>query len=345
MKTNRLLFVLLLAGCGSTVQPGTLGIEGNSCSDPNLIPSNIISTATIAGVTGTADFASMTGSTAARTLATLQITTQAEVTTYATTALPSGYRDIPNIYLDDDGGLGNNVTVAARPTVPCGTLQTTIAARIINCNLANGDTVATWNGAAKGDSSEGTWKLVTYVGPNGQYAAHHAEVWQDQRTGLIWSSLVAGTTLDNWCRAAGNAQGTDPSGYCFGMYQPLYPQAESYCAESATIPAVASEAVGSVLGGAWSGTYLAAKGGMGAQSSASAPAVRWRLPTMFDYYQAHVDGILRVMPDMGPVGTANEWTATLYSGFNANAWLFDGVDAATGFNSRTGNAAVRCVGR
>jgi hypothetical protein len=254
--------------------------------------SQIASGSTILGVAGTADFGTFTNSNIFRTVGTTPITLQAEVTTYAgsgsTPTLLTGYRAISDVTKDDDGlndsdwdpgcssdGTGCTSVLPITSTqhaafVDCGFSKTSITAAIADCATQNGAT-ATWNGSTNGNSGEATWKLVTHDGAN-------EEVWQDQRTGLIWSSLV--TTSDNWCRASGNAQSNDPYGYCDNttvatgnssgtVYQTYYPQAQSYCAESGTIPANAAEATGTTAGNGWSGTYAASKGGMGASATSA----------------------------------------------------------------------------
>lgn len=228
----------------------------------------------------------------------------------------------------------------------CGTTQTTITARISDCAAKNGAT-ATWSGNTNGNAGQSTWNLVTYSGTNSLYSGHNAEVWQDAQTGLLWSSLVAGTTdMVNWCMAAGNAQSNDPSNLCNSTtYQTYYPLAESDCVETGTIPALATEAVSSTLGNAWSGSYVAAKGGMGAQSSSSSPAVYWRLPTIYDYEQADLHGISFVMPDMGPHAANWEWSATINSIFRQEAYNYEGSAASFSYSSRSNTFSARCVGR
>ena len=186
--------------------------------------------------------------------------------------------------------------------------------------------------------------MVTHDGLN-------KEVWQDQRTGLVWSSQVS--TSANWCTAAGNAQSNDPWGYCDNatvsggnngtVYQPHYPSAESYCAETGTIPAQTAEATGGVVTNGWSGTYVAAKGGMGANSATI--KVQWRLPTIHDYEQAEVDGVRLIMPDMNAFSNGYEWSASLDSNHRQNAWMFHGYDGLVSNFNRLATYAVRCVGR
>lgn len=105
------------------------------------------------------------------------------------------YRDIPDFSKDDDGFIGTSCKYAPRPTNDCGTTQNTITGRIADCAITN-PTTAIWNGATQCNGGEGLWKLVTRNGAN-------KEVWQDQRTGLLWSSIVGSS---NWCQASGNTQ-------------------------------------------------------------------------------------------------------------------------------------------
>lgn len=76
-----------------------------------------------------------------------------------------------------------------------GLSPTTISDCITHCANEN-PSVATWNGQSNGNSGEAEWKLVTRLGAS-------KEVWQDQRTGLIWSSLVS--TGDHWCKAVASS--------------------------------------------------------------------------------------------------------------------------------------------
>ena len=262
----------------------------------------------------------------------------AETTTYAGVGLPGGYREVPTIATDDDGyvsvGVTSSlVTLSTRPTGNCGTTQNTVSARITECASING-AAATWDGKFKANAGQGIWKLVTR-------AAANKEVWQDQRTGLLWSSVV--TTSDSWCRAAGNAEAGDPSNYCNSVsYQPSYPIAESWCAEVG--PTSMAEAAGSSE--TWStGTYASAKGGMGKTSTASSPSVRWRLPTRYDYQMADINGIRFVMPEMVTTGSGPEWTASVYSFNRGFAWVFTGSTGLVTVNACSGTLNARCVGR
>lgn len=186
-----------------------------SLSETNLISTNIKSGVIIFGVTGSYTTAGsfQTGmasnanrdagvevisNLAGQTIST-QMTLDAEQNTYAGADLPTtsgyGYRDIPDNTKDDDGLTGITCKYAPRPTVNCGFSQNTISARISDCatqNLSN----SVWDGSVQCSRGQGVWKLVTRQGVN-------KEVWQDQRTGQLWSSILFNI---NWCQASGNQQ-------------------------------------------------------------------------------------------------------------------------------------------
>ena len=190
--------------------------SGKSCtmSDTDLTAGNIKSGVNIFGTLGTftGSFSTSMASGALRDPGSVvnpyitvqntssQINLNTEITTYAGADMPTtggySYRDVPDQSIDDDGYLGTNCDYAPRPSVSCGTTQGTIAARIADCATLN-PTSSTWDGSVKCNRGQGTWKLVARDGAN-------KEVWQDQRTGLIWSSVVS--TSVNWCQATGNTQ-------------------------------------------------------------------------------------------------------------------------------------------
>lgn len=348
------------------------------------LASQVVTGNTLLGVAGTAgaSFGAFTSSTISRDVGTSQITLLAEVTTYAgqgaSPALPAGggyaYRSVPKILLDDEGlnnsdmGCASNctpivsITVAQHAAfVDCGTAQSSFAARIADCSTKNG-APATWNGQTSGTHGESTWKLVTRMGAS-------SEVWQDTQTGLVWSSSLVPRPIggnwnvgDNWCRASGDAEASDPANFCnSATYQPQYPIAESECAEEPGLVAVpgwcsdgvaySSSAGCTGAGGTWaanpenysSGIYSPAKGGMGRNSAAL--KVRWRLPTRWDFQQADNDGIRFVMPDMGASSIGVDWTSTLMSQNHSGAWAMWEYHGAMTGGLRSGTSVVRCVGR
>lgn len=255
--------------------------------------------------------------------------------TWTPYSLPSGYRAVADVTKDDDGFVAASTTsseiiMAGRPTVDCGSTQTTIHARITDCASKNGLNAA-WDGAQMGNYGYGTWKLVSRIGLN-------KEVWQDQRTRLLWSSQV--TTAANWCRAAGNVQGNDPSNICNNTSYQNQTTPISWCVELSSLNPAGSEN--------WTiGTYLSAKGGMGKIATTTSPSVLWRLPTLYDYLQANLNGIRFVMPDMIAGTASNEWTSTVAGNARNTAWKFtttNGVITNTSA-TRSTSAPVRCVGR
>ena len=295
---------------------------------------NFCNNKTIMGQSGTAQCSNQLEpltSTAHRTKGVLQITQKQLTagqngTTYSPSPLPSGYRSVTNINLDNNGKSGTSVTFASRPTVDCGIGKTTLTERIDDCAVKNREK-AFWNGTTSGHAGQSNWNLVTRSGANN-------EVWRDSRTGLIWSSLIR--TKLNWCQAAGNIQTNDPKNICNNSnYQPEYEKriARSACEETGTAPALSGDGTGP--GGIWNTQYHPVKGGLGANST---PSVRWRLPTSNDYKQADIDGIQFVMPVFD-----NEWTATLYS---SSGWPYaiTFVNSLNGSSNRYTLLYLRCVG-
>jgi hypothetical protein len=327
------------------------GTKNCILSDTNLLARNIRSGVKIYGVTGTASCAAVASvssrlsvypslnSNAFRDHETAPITQSAETTTYAGAALPAGYHEVPKLLKDDDGFEGINRTsseihpIDRASFVNCGNTQNSIAARISDCATLNGAN-ATWSGETNGNSGQGTWKLVTRSAPN-------QEVWQDQRTGLLWSSVLSNS--ENWCRASGNAEASDPNGYCSSTtFQPSYPVAQSWCAESG--PTTMKEVAGS--GENWaSGIYHPSKGGMGATPTPSSPPIHWRLPTRSDYLMADLNGIRFVLPDMIKTSATRGWIAMILANRSSAAWLFTHSNGQLESATRTDLHAVRCIGR
>ena len=213
------------------------GTTSATMSDTSLTAGNVCTETTVFGTLGSAPCYSVPMSSALRDAGvapvpqlagqtiSLQISQQAEVTTYAgavgspASNLPTGagynYREVPDQDKDDDGYLGTSSNYAPRPGQDCG-LSGSITTRIADCYakngcsnstytdqpncIANGGTWwdhGTWDGAVQGNAGQGKWRLVTRNGAN-------KEVWRDERTQLVWSSKA--TTTTNWCQASGNQQ-------------------------------------------------------------------------------------------------------------------------------------------
>ncbi|HAR43823.1 MAG TPA: hypothetical protein DCS07_14510 [Bdellovibrionales bacterium] len=308
-----------------------------------------------------------------RDKATAPITLDTEATTNAGqnyTNTDPGYRAVPKISKDDDSGTpidrskwnhckADRTTYNANATYPCKcgtTTGNTIAQRISDC-AANGGigSEATWDGTNRGNSGQGTWRLVTRISyasgvPNPSQTnpndlnEYGKEVWQDQRTGLLWSS---GQGLTNWCKASGNNNITDnptaeadPAGICDNStYQATSNPAYSMCFEDATH--ATDRNVGYYYLG---GNYNYGKGGL---TDTSSPKVSWRLPSAHDYMIAEINGLRFVLPDtrfnmLNP--TEVEWTASVVSSSPDSAWVFNSQTGELTQQLRSGAAIVRCVG-
>ncbi len=153
---------------------------------------------------------------------------------------------------------------------------------------------------------------------------------------------------DKFIIASTKAQ--NPSGMSCAPSGPLQPATPiSYCAEG---PGFDDGAIGET----WTvpATYMAAKGRLGRNST---PSVAWRLPTINDYKSADVNGIRFVLPDMGIAGTSRptidaspgssnyEWSASVYSAYRNNSWVFAGYNGGVNGNPRSNTNVARCVGR
>ncbi|RYG93955.1 MAG: hypothetical protein EON58_17295 [Alphaproteobacteria bacterium] len=246
-----------------------------------------------------------------------------------------GYRAIPKIAKDDDGMSASVVKVdrSAWGSTTCG-LTGLLAVRLANCATVFGAS-AEWNGETMATQGQSNWKLVTRTGDIAGITGR--EVWQDQRTGLLWSSKVSTST--NWCKASGSnfisgnpAAEDDPNNYCDNStYQNVTGLAISACYED-------------------DGTYFTSSdasidnGGKAGLGRASTPAVAWRLPTANDYFNAEVNGIRFVLPDMLTIGDY-EWTATVNGNARSQAHRWYGQNGYDTWGTRSGSYDVRCVGR
>ncbi|RYF50627.1 MAG: hypothetical protein EOO38_05210 [Cytophagaceae bacterium] len=270
-------------------------------------------------------------------------------------AVPAYYRMIPNISTDNEGSAAGVISVnrvltdGSTPwgSTTCGLGAASLDAAVSNCASVMGPN-ATWDGASKGNAAFGTWKLVSRGGaPNGSYGQ---EVWRDERTKLIWSSVVATT---NWCIAAGvhNVGGiagaqNDPNGYCNGV--------STSCTGSTTCQVTSSpvesgcyEDTNFIPPSGGHGTTIINIGGKASLGLTSTTKVGWRLPTLQDIKLAEVDGIRFVLPDLGAGGGQTEWTAATLSSNTTIAWTYNSATGSLGAsNTRNGAArSVRCVGR
>jgi hypothetical protein len=306
----------LLMSCGSG-----LCISQTSCSSG--------SGSSVPGAGGgvLGSFADFMASMLHRDKTSAQVTLKAELA-QGVAALPAGYRKVPRIGNDilptagdDEGYTGGSVTYALRPATSCGTNQSTVAARIADCAAQN-PTRSTWDGPTNGNAGQGVWKLVTYNSTH--------EVWRDERTTLLWSDRL-GTT--NWCRASGSSGGgpfaeVDQYNYCDNVANQNQVTPESWCTEDPGLDTP--------------GAYDSMKGGMRFAATGTSPSVVWRLPTIYDYQMASIDGIRFTLPNM----VFLFWSASVYSFNRIFAWYFGGDVGTFSLVTRVnGGYSVRCVGR
>jgi hypothetical protein len=211
----------------------------------------------------------------------------------------------------------------AVPRRVCGKGGATVAAKIQDCYDQHAGDLPSWNagvankiqwnGEAKGNAGQGRWTLVTiYSASLGNGVACDAtcfEVWQDERTKLIWSDRLAGANT-NWCNASGNTENRDGINCTAGGIG-----GQSWCTDDA-------------LHVAYKGNTLAAEN------------VKWRLPTIYDWKLADVNGIRIVLPNM-----ANWfWSASVFSLTRGLAWFFDGLYGYVDVGPRVSDDSVRCLG-
>jgi len=349
---------------------------GTVQGDADLVAANIKSGVSVFGVTGSLSITGFLDTNAYRTdnstttLANLRnpAWVDARVRAKLTDELngnatfTSNHRLVPDPKYDTDGyddttGIGQiklnylETIQAGRPTIVCGAVGTT-EERIADCATANG-AKAIWEGAKYGKGSEGDWKLVTLTNDG----ARNWEVWRDERTRLLWSDstfhvATAFGNKYNWFQAAGYAK--NASTLSLTAYEGGTPAAtgKTYaanCSDNATqtcqpdtpISVCADASVIAGLNGI--ATYTTpnndyAKGSLGV---ASTPVVSWRLPTIEDWRQANLNGARKVLPNMT---TPTFWSASSFSVFRSNGWLYYGSTGEETKDNRNVAYAVRCIG-
>jgi hypothetical protein len=213
----------------------------------------------------------------------------------------------------------------------CG-LHGTLPERILDCATVFG-LEATWDGKIKGRFNESVWKLVTRTGdvvresdcPECEVIVRGREVWQDQNTGLLWSSLITKKQID-YCKASGT---NDISG-CEDNN--VGNRAVSACAEDGE----------NHLTSVHERIDPNGKGDLGFDSF---PKVTWRLPSLTDYNQADIDGLRFIFPDMSSKsGTYFNMTSTVEGETQSYLWLFSNGGETLQSIRTTNWASVRCVG-
>ena len=314
--------------------------------ESNLVSDKIRNNISIFGITGTFSGNGDWGSGAHRNIDTPQIGSAAEAGQYNANGslpnLPSGYRTVPKIAIDDDGKdtSSQNIESVDRTgwgTTSCGTTDDTILERIADCSSVFGAN-ARWNGAASGNAAQGVWNLVSRSGAKS--GSKGREVWRDERTGLLWSSVIG--TATNWCKASGSSNAAavsatvreaDPSSICDSVTYQVQTTAISGCFEGTGF--TTTDASIDNLG----------KVDMNLAGSVTAPKVAWRLPTLYDYEIADMNGLRFILPDIGSNGNLDEWTATLSSSIRSRAWVYNGAQGVHSTKARTLTSAFRCVGK
>lgn len=270
----------------------------------------------------------------------------------------SKYQLMPNPITDSDGRCGTDEPgmcgtdgadgiskkhylerITGRPDIECGTdaivgVTASINDRVGDCASKNG-AKAFYNGVQYGQDGEGDWKLVTRLSTG-------EEVWQDQRTKLLWSDKSASDY--NWYQAAGYSKLTATSQA--ETYYDSAPNSGTDCNNSACQPAQPISVCAEVNGGelidqsgiqtnyqanpenAFKGNLVASNG------------VIWKLPSRYDFSLAEVNGIRKVLPNMD----YGFWSSSSVSYERFNAWYFSGGDGPLGDFNRTYVNSVRCVG-
>lgn len=360
------------------------GTKMCSVSSPNLIASNIKNGVTILGILGTytgSGGGSGGGVSSALTSNIHRDSGAAAWSQFKESVDDAGqnyslaiYRAIPNITKDDDGYTGTSVTSVDRTGwsgQTCGTSQATIEDRIADC-AAHGiiGANATWDGTVKGNAGQSVWKLVTRAADL-HSSGRAREVWRDERTGLLWSSLVSGLAcLDddcntspvddgknglNWCKASGSNNITNnPTAQPDEYNDPVNGlQAYNYC-DNPTYQTTGTGPTDKAVSACFEdGENFfttndakidnAGKAGLGYSST---PKVAWRLPNKYDYVQAEADGLRFVLPDnMNRNANNVEWSASVVSNYRYLAWFFDPNIGSFDYYGRSNSSSVRCVGR
>lgn len=339
-----LTIALGFAGCGQVDLQSLNKTDGASLNaicktEPNFLANNIVKGISIFDVVGTYEGV-MLASGAPRVLGQPQRTLASEVLQNGVPYSPGGNAQFAVSRSNLTDGASNASAYVTRSLwagQTCGLTQTSVDERIANCAEVLGAS-AIYDGPSKGPGAESVWKLVSRTGEPSATSMGR-EVWRDERTGLLWSSLVSKAI--NWCKASGfniipgnPAQAVDDGAQCStsSTHQNQTGLAISACYEDGETNFTNTD--GSAIDGA-------GKAGLG---FASAPKVSWRLPTKFDYLQADLDGIRFVFPDT--TTGALEWMATSYSVNGRNAFTFDARTGLVGTSVRNSQTrAVRCVGR
>lgn len=193
-----------------------------------------------------------------------------------TNTLPLTTYLIPNIEVHIDSEVDAPMVIPSL-VKDCGnatTSTTTLADRIKSCKdtIPDANSIA-WSGKAKGISGEGDWQLVSY--------SNKMKVWQDFRTGLLWSDIVE------------TADYEIASGVTVGVVDNLK---DRVCQTVADTP---RDALGNI----------------------HESKVHWRLPNRNEYLQADINGARFVLPNTDQetwtssyAGDSQAWAITQKTG-------------------------------
>lgn len=258
------------------------------------------------------------------------------------------YREVTSIAKDDDGSVTDQNVLATPSRSSWGQTQcgvggtlTTIDLKISDCGAKFGS-LSSWDGVTNGNAGQGRWTLVSRK--LNASTGTMVEVWRDERTMMLWSSLISEAT--NWCKASGSSNSTnaavnnrykenDPSDICDN------PSNQNQGAAETVISACLAD-----LGFTNTDADFNINGKVDLDLT-SAPKIHWRIPTMYDYEVAEYNGIRFVLPDMGTQRGIPlvEWTATVNSANRSEAWGINSMDGAHRVINRSDLAGVRCIGR
>lgn len=314
-----------------------------SVLEPTLQATNIKSGISIFGITGTYSGINDWYSMAHRDQDTSPMILNTEVVIHAGSStnpyLPGGYRAITSIAKDDEGLFSTEVTQVNRTgwnSLSCGMAQATLADRITHCAAVFGAN-ATWDGSIYGNAGQSRWVLVSRTAA--MSSGMGREVWRDEKTGLLWSSLVSKSI--NWCKSSGSSNNSsvnasyrenDVSNFCNNQ---TYQNNSTGLAISACFEDTGFSSTDADIDNL----------GKAGLNIASTPAVAWRLPTFYDYEIADTHGIRFVFPDMGVNSLGDEWMATIYSSDKQFSWMYNSGSGIATPRARNQKAMVRCVGR
>lgn len=273
------------------------------------------------------------------------------------TPFKAKYQLMPNPITDSDGRCGDDdpmcgtdgadgigkkhylERITGRPDQECGTnaivgINASIGDRVEDCSDKNG-AKAFYIGAQYGQDGEGDWKLVTRLSTG-------EEVWQDQRTKLIWSDQAVSSY--NWYQAAGYSKatvtsqaetsfdsapnsGTDCSGLPCQPIQPI-----SVCAEVSGGELIDESGIQT--------NYQANPENAFKGNLQVAEGVIWKLPSRNDFLQAEINGIRKVLRNM----QYNLCSSSSVSHRRYNIWMFSGFGGDVYASGRANLCSIRCVG-